>query len=153
MALIFEKALNDIKTFLANNISTYVVAVNTEVTDGVTIVSPRELVTDKFDVYDSDRFPRYNLFNEHTDIKNLTNSSDEFVEIIKIIIACKDGKPERAMLKVKRHADAIRRTLKADNTAGGAVEYITVTGFTPYPANANGISVGELTCGIKREVV
>jgi len=152
MALVFEKSLDDIRVFLNNNIATYVTAVNGDVTDGLNIANPKDIKTDVFDIYDSDRYPRYNLTNDDANIEIEALGYDEFVELIHILIGCKAGRDDQSMLKVKRHADAIRRAFLADNTAGGAVEFITVTRFKPYPANANGVAIGELTCGIKRQV-
>lgn len=152
MSLDIEKSLFDVRDFLEDGaLATQIAAVNQEATDGITVKEPLDYVIDKFDVTTGPRYPRANLYIAERLIEELAIGWDEFDEKLMIIVGEKTDKGENALLKCTRIAEAIRRAILKDATAGDAVEEIRVTGIKSYPP-FNDLAICEITCSIKRQV-
>lgn len=105
-----EDLLDDIQSFVSDNIATYVTGINTAKDDGLSLDAFVTIEAAEPDPYALKRYPAIQIDAEDIVIGNLSIGTDEMLANIVAVIAftARDGRRTRA----HRYAEALRQLLR-----------------------------------------
>lgn len=105
-----EDLLDDVTSFVADNIGTYVTGINNEAGDGLSLEAFAVVEAEEPDPYSLKRYPAIQIDAEDIVVGNLTIGTDEMLANVMAVIAftARDNRRKRA----HRYAEALRQLLR-----------------------------------------
>jgi len=122
-----EAILDGLKDHVKDNLDTYLTQIETETTDGISLVDIRDHRVGEYSVEGLNSFPALLYFPEDIGYAYLTTKSEEITISINGILVVREAIKENAVRRLLRYVAGLRALWDNDRTAGGVVDRVSIT--------------------------
>ena len=151
-----EDMVDNVNSFISDNIATYVTGINDAKADGVTLDAIRKIVVDDADPYSYGIYPVIlntpNTLETETIASGWDRATMEFISVV----AVNKGTSATINKKLLRYVEAVRQVLRDFDTLGVSTFDVDKSNmrvaYYPIDPAGSGVKVGTITFRVIKEI-